>query len=270
VIETGGLRVFPRLVAAESRSDRKHADASSGITALDQLLGSGLDRGSSTLFIGPAGVGKSALATQFGVSAAARGERVAMYLFDEGMETFCRRAAGIGADVETYVNSGHMTLTLVDPSEMSPGEFVHRIRTAVESDGVSVIVIDSLNGFLNAMPEERFLQAQLHEVFMFLRQRGILTISVMAQHGLVGAMQAPIDLSYLADNVILLRFFEAQGEVRRAISVMKKRSGHHERTIRELLLMPGAIRVGEPLGNFHGVLTGVPTYNARGPSRASE
>jgi circadian clock protein KaiC len=268
VIETGGLRVFPRLVAAESRSDRKHADASSGITALDLLLGGGLDRGSSTLFIGPAGVGKSALATQFGVSAAGRGERVAMYLFDEGMETFCRRAAGIGADVERHVNSGHMTLTLVDPSEMSPGEFVHRIRTAVEGDEVSVVVIDSLNGFLNAMPEERFLQAQLHEVFMFLRQRGILTISVMAQHGLVGAMQAPIDLSYLADNVVLLRFFEAQGEVRRAISVMKKRSGHHERTIRELLLLPGTIRVGEPLGNFHGVLTGVPTYNARGPSQA--
>jgi circadian clock protein KaiC len=224
------------------------------------LLGGGLDRGSSTLFLGPAGVGKSALATQFGVAAAGRGERVAMYLFDEGLETFHRRAAGIGADVAPYTKSGHITLTLVDPAELSPGEFTDRIRAAVDHEQVSIVVIDSVNGFLNAMPEERFLLAQLHELFMFLRQRGVLTISIIAQHGIVGAMQTPIDLSYLADNVVLMRYFEAAGEVRQAVSVMKKRSGHHERTIRELRLQAGSIRVGEPLVNFQGVLTGVPKY----------
>jgi circadian clock protein KaiC len=260
VIEKGGLRVFPRLVAAESRNERDHGTATSGIPGLDQLLGGGLDRGTSTLFIGPAGAGKSALATQFVATAAGRGERVAMYLFDEGADTFHRRAAGFGSPIRQYTDSGQVKLTLVDPAELSPGEFADRIRFAVEHDGVSVVVIDSLNGYLNAMPEERFLQAQLHELFMYLRHRGVLTISIMAQHGLVGSMQAPIDLSYLADNVVLLRFFEAEGHVRQAISVMKKRSGHHERTIRELRLRPGRIDVGEPLDEFQGVLTGVPTY----------
>jgi circadian clock protein KaiC len=183
-----------------------------------------------------------------------------MYLFDEGLGTFRRRAQGLGADVDRHVASGLITLTMVDPAELSPGEFADRIRRAVDRDHVSVVVIDSLNGYLNAMPEERFLQAQLHELFMFLRQRGVVTISIMAQHGMVGSMQAPIDLSYLADNVVLLRFFEAAGEVRQAISVLKKRSGPHERTIRELRMIDGRIHVGVPLSEFHGVLTGVPTF----------
>ena len=260
VIGTGGLNVFPRLVAAESRSTQEHAAASSGLEQLDRLLGGGLERGTATLFIGPAGAGKSALATQFAVAAAGRGEHVAMYLFDEGLETFYRRARGLGSDIGGYVKSGLLRLTPVDPAELSPGEFTQQIRQAVENDNVSVVIIDSLNGYLNAMPEERFLQAQLHELFMYLRHRGVLTISIMAQHGLLGPMQTPIDLSYLADNVVLLRFFETAGRVRQAISVMKKRSGYHERTIRELRLQPGSIRVGEPLQEFHGVLTGVPTY----------
>ena len=260
VIETGGVKVFPRLVAADSRSGQEHAAASSGIEPLDRLLGGGLDRGTSTLFIGPAGAGKSALATQFAVAAAGRGERVAMYMFDEGLETFQRRATGLGANIGPYVKNGQLRLTQVDPAELSPGEFTEQIRIAVEQDDVSVVIIDSLNGYLNAMPEERFLQAQLHELFMYLRHKGVLAISIMAQHGLVGPMQAPIDLSYLADNIVLFRFFEAAGRVRQAISVMKKRSGYHERTIRELRLQPGAIVVGEPLQEFHGVLTGVPTY----------
>ena len=260
LIATGGLRVFPRLVAAESRNEATHKTASTGLPELDQLTGGGLDRGTSTLFMGPAGAGKSAIATQIAVTAAARGERVTMYLFDEGVDTFRRRAAGLGSNVEPYIESGHLTLVQVDPAELSPGEFADRIRSAVDRDRVSMVVIDSLNGYLNSMPEERFLLAQLHELFMFLRQKGVLAISVVAQHGLVGSMQTPIDLSYLADNVILLRFFEAEGRVRQAISVLKKRSGMHERTIRELRLEPGRVSVGEPLTQFHGVLTGVPTY----------
>jgi circadian clock protein KaiC len=260
VIATGGLDVFPRLVAAESRHDRENGVATSGIARLDTLLGGGFDRGTSSLFIGPAGAGKSAIATHVAVAAAARGEHVAIYLFDEGLETFRRRAAGLGADITEHVASGRLTLTQVDPAEMSPGEFADRVRKAVVDDHASVVVIDSLNGYLNAMPEERYLVAQLHELFMFLRQRGVLAISVVAQHGMVGQMQAPVDLSYLADNVLLLRYFEAGGAVRQAISVLKKRSGPHEKTIRELRLEPSGIAVGEPLTDFHGVLSGVPVY----------
>jgi circadian clock protein KaiC len=269
LISTGGLRVFPRLVAAESRSEATHKTASTGLPELDQLTGGGLDRGTSTLFMGPAGAGKSAIATQIAVTAAARGERVTMYLFDEGVDTFRRRAAGLGSNVEPHLESGHLTLVQVDPAELSPGEFADRIRSAVDRDHVSVVVIDSLNGYVNSMPEERFLLAQLHELFMFLRQKGVLAISVVAQHGLIGSMQTPIDLSYLADNVILLRFFEAEGKVRQAISVLKKRSGMHERTIRELRLEPGRVSVGEPLTQFQGVLTGVPRYTGT-PTSPSE
>ena len=260
VIATGGLNVFPRLVAAESRRPRETGIASTGIAEFDQLLGGGLDRGTSTLFIGPAGAGKSAIATEIAVAAAARGEHVATYLFDEGLDTFRRRAKGLGANLEPYIASGHIALTQVDPAERSPGEFADHIRAAVDRDDASVVVVDSLNGYINSMPEERFLLAQLHELFMFLRQRSVVAISVVAQHGLVGAMHTPVDLSYLADNVVLLRFFEAAGQVRQAISVLKKRSGSHEKTIRELRLQSSGVTVGKPLTEFHGVLTGVPTF----------
>lgn len=262
VIATGGVHVFPRLIAAESRAAGARGVASSGIARLDALLGGGFDRGTSSLFIGPAGAGKSAIATQVAVAAATRGEHVAMYLFDEGLETFRRRAAGLGADVTAHVESGRIGLTQIDPAEMSPGEFADKVRHAVERDFASVVVIDSLNGYFNAMPEERYLVAQLHELFMFLRQRGVLAISIVAQHGMVGPMQAPVDLSYLADNVLLLRFFESDGAVRQAISMLKKRSGPHEKTIRELRLEASGITVGDPLTQFHGVLTGVPVYRS--------
>jgi len=260
VIATGGLQIFPRLVAAESRGHNDRGTATTGLETFDRLLGGGLDRGASTLFIGPAGAGKSAIATQIAVTAADRGEHVAIYLFDEGLDTFRRRAAGLGADVERHLASGQLVLTQVDPAELSPGEFAHQIRSAVDRDHASVVVIDSLNGYINAMPEERFLLAQLHELFMFLRQRNVVAISIVAQHGMIGAMQAPVDLSYLADNVVLLRFFEAAGRVRQAISILKKRTGAHEKTIRELRLEASGITLGEPLTEFDGVLTGVPTF----------
>jgi circadian clock protein KaiC len=267
VITTGGLTVFPRLVAAESRQPREAGTASTGITEFDQLLGGGLDRGTSTLLIGPSGAGKSAIATEIAVAAAARGERVAAYLFDEGLDTYRRRAKGLGADVEPFIASGHIALTQVDPAELSPGEFASQIRVAVDRDDASVVVVDSLNGYVNSMPEERFLLAQLHELFMFLRQRSVVAISVVAQHGMVGAMQTPIDLSYLADNVILLRFFEAAGQVRQAISVLKKRAGSHEKTIRELRLQPSGVALGKPLTEFQGVLTGMPNFISGGAPR---
>jgi circadian clock protein KaiC len=270
VIATGGLVVYPRLVAAESRTNGKPETADTGIKEFNQLLGGGLDRGTSTLFIGPAGAGKSALATTAAEAAARRGERVVIYLFDEGLETFRRRAAGLGAQIEPHVESGQMVLTQIDPAEMSPGEFADRVRSDVIRGGAGFVVVDSLNGYISSMPEERFLLAQLHELFMFLRQHGVLTISIVAQHGLIGAMQAPVDLSYLADNVVLLRFFEVAGEVRQAISVLKKRSGAHERTIRELRLLSSGIMLGEPLRDFHGVLTGVPSFVGNTAPRPSD
>jgi circadian clock protein KaiC len=260
VMQRGGLQIFPRLVAAESRSDHRHANTVTGNAEFDSMLGGGLDRGSSTLLMGPAGSGKSALATRLAVTAAERGERVAVYMFDEGLETYRARSSGLGMDVTAHQVSGAITLTQIDPAELSPGEFAHRIRTDVNERDVKVVIIDSLNGYLHAMPEERFLLAQLHELFMFLRQRGVLAVSIMAQAGLVGPMQSPIDVSYLADNVVLLRFFEAGGMVRQAISVIKKRSGNHERTIREMRLHAGGISLGEPLREFEGVLTGVPRF----------
>lgn len=258
-IVRGGLDVYPRLIAAEHHSEFTPETISSGLAGLDQLLCGGLDRGTSTLLMGPAGSGKSSLATQYGVTAANRGERAAFFLFDEGLMTFKKRAAALGLDVREHLEQGRVTLTQIDPGVISPGEFVHLVRREVEK-GARIIVIDSLNGYLNSMPEARFLAIQLHELLVFLGQRGVTTLLVVAQHGLIGTMETPVDASYLADAVMLLRFFEAEGQVRQAISVLKKRSGEHERTIRELELSPGNIHIGEPLAAFHGILTGVPTY----------
>ncbi|MBL9101133.1 MAG: AAA family ATPase [Myxococcales bacterium] len=258
-IVRGGLRVFPRLIAAEHHDPYPPESMKSGLPGLDELLGGGLDRGTSTLLVGPAGSGKSSLTAQYAAAAAARGERAAFFLFDEGRATFMTRAAALGLDVVAPLASGLMTIDQIDPGAISPGEFVQLVRQAVE-EGARVIVIDSLNGYLNATPEARFLAIQLHELLMYLGQRGVLTLLVMAQHGLIGAMDTPADASYLADTIVLLRFFEAQGRVRQAISVLKKRSGNHERTIREIELRTGGIRIGEPLAAFQGVLTGVPRY----------
>jgi circadian clock protein KaiC len=261
IVGADGLRVFPRLVAAEHHRPFRAEPTSSGIDAIDTLVGGGLDRGTSTLILGPTGAGKSALATQYVAAAAARGEPGALFTFDENLGTLMYRAQSLGLDLETHVNSGRVLLQQVDPAELTPGEFVHRVRAAVEQHGARIVVIDSLNGYLQAMPAESFLVIQLHELLTYLNQRGVVTILIATQHGLLGnGMTTPVDASYVADAVILLRYFESGGRVRNALAVMKKRSGRHERTIREFTLGPTGFEVGAPMEDFHGVLTGVPTY----------
>jgi circadian clock protein KaiC len=259
VIRRGGVRVFPRLVAAEYREPQTRTTLESGLSALDALLGGGLARGTSTLVLGAAGTGKSTLATQFARAAAARGERTSLFIFDEAVATFLERSAGLGLEVEPLMEAGQMLVRQVDPAELSPGEFAHEVRESVER-GSRVVVIDSLNGYLNAMPSEQFLTLHLHELLSYLGQRGVTTVLVMTQHGIVANDAiSPVDASYLADTVMLLRYFEAAGEVRQAISVIKKRTGRHERTIRELRFDKGLV-VGEPLRNFQGVLSGTPEF----------
>ncbi|AXK72783.1 circadian clock protein KaiC [Lysobacter sp. TY2-98] len=266
-IVTGGLCVYPRIVAAEHRRDVEQRAVSTGSEGLDLLLGDGLHRGTSTLLIGAAGTGKSSLATVCAVTAAERGERVALFTFDETVRSFLTRSMGIGLNVEQHIADGRMIVESVDPAELSPGEFAHRIRDVVVNGGVRTVVIDSLNGYLSAMPEERFVVVQLHELLAFLAHHGVVTILISAQQGLIGQMQNALDVSYLADSVILLRYFEMRGEVKQAISVLKKRTGGHERTIRPLVLGPDGVSIGEPLRQFRGVLTGVP-YEADEPGPA--
>jgi circadian clock protein KaiC len=258
-IRTGGLEIFPRLVAAEHRRESQNPVLSSGITSLDALLGGGIDYGTSTLLVGSPGTGKSTLASQFVCAAAESGRKAAMYIFDESVSTLLSRSTGMGIPLVKHLGTGALTIQPVDPAELSPGEFAHTVRRAVEHDGVKVIVIDSLNGYLNATPEERFLTTQLHELLSYLGQHGVATLIVGAHHGLIGsAMLTPVDASYLADSVVLLRYYEAHGEVHQAISVLKKRAGAHERSIREFRLTQDGIEVGKPLRQFRGVLTGVP------------
>ena len=267
-IVEGGLVVFPRLIAAEHVHPADRRKLPSGIGPLDELLGGGLEKGTSTLFVGAPGTGKSTVAVQFALAAAQRGECAALYVFDESINTLTTRCAGMGMDLAPWIASGHISLRQVDPAELSPGELVHDIREAVRERGVSVVVIDSLNGYLNAMPDERFLIVQLHELLTYLGQAGVATLMVGAQHGLIGSqMQSPVDASYLADAVVLLRYFESDGEVRQAISVMKKRGGAHERTIRDFRMTADGLHVGEPLRQFRGILTGVPVPNSDPPSR---
>jgi circadian clock protein KaiC len=261
-IQTGGLEVFPRLVASEHRQQSVRNRLASDVPALDSLLGGGIEEGTSTLIVGAAGTGKSTLAAQFATAAARRGQKAAMFLFDESPQTLLSRCEELQIDLASLVETDDVLLRQVDPAELTPGEFIHTIRQVVD-DGVKVVVIDSLNGYLNAMPEERFLTIQLHELLMYLGQRGVATILIGAHQGIIGAqMHTPVDASYLADAIILLRYFEVSGEVRQALSVVKKRGGRHERTIRELRLDRG-IHVGEALRDFRGVLTGVPVYEGR-------
>ena len=257
-IQTGGLRVFPRMVAAEFRREVDQSRASTGLPELDTLLGGGMDRGTSTLLVGAAGTGKSTLATQVVMAAAQRGERCAMFTFDESTQSVLTRSRSIGFDIDAHLESGRMSIQPVDPAELSPGEFASLIRDAVENEDARVVVIDSLNGYLNAMPEERFMIVQLHELLAYLGQKGVITILVNAQAGLIGQMQTTLDVSYLADSVVLLRYYEVRGEVRQALSVLKKRTGRHERTIRRIEIGDTGLQVGEPLNNLRGVLTGVP------------
>jgi circadian clock protein KaiC len=260
VIKRGGLVVFPRLVARDHAIEHPAGLLSSGVAEIDDLLGGGLERGSSTLIIGAAGTGKSSLATQFAVEAAARGEHAAMFVFDESLASLRRRSEGLGIGLSEHLAAERITAQQVDPAELSPGEFAHRIMHCVERRRARLVVIDSLNGYMSAMPEERYLIAQLHELLAYLGKAGVATILIAAHQGLIGSsMQAPVDASYLADAVVLMRYFEARGEVRQAVSVMKKRGSSHERTIREFRLTSEGLYVGEPLREFRGVLTGVPT-----------
>jgi circadian clock protein KaiC len=262
IIVKGGVKVFPRLISGEHRGN--HIDPEnlpSGVAELDSLFNGGVQRGTSTLVAGPTGCGKSTLCTQFVLSAAKRGEKGAIFTFDETHQSFMVRSRGLGMHLERFLDDGTIHLEQVDPAELSPGEFVHRIRAGVEEKQWRVVVIDSLNGLINSMSEEQALTVQLHELLSYLNQVGVASFMVLAQYGLLGtSMTSPTDVSYLADNVLLLRYFEAAGEVRQAISVMKRRSGPHERSIRELQLRSGKLIIGDPLRNFMGVLTGTPEY----------
>jgi circadian clock protein KaiC len=259
-IAHGGVVVFPRLVAAEHKAGVNHETISSGIKELDTLLGGGMSRGTSMLIMGPAGSGKTSVSLQYAVSAAQRGEHAALFLFDENTETMLARADGLGLDIRAGIENKRISIRQIDPAEMPPGEFVSVVRQAVEQGNARVVVIDSLNGYLNSMPEERFLTIHMHELLTYLGQQGVMTILILAQHGLMGKMDSPIDISYLSDTVLLMRYFEASGRIRQAISVMKRRTGAHERTIREFMMSSLGLRVGEPLQEFHGILTGVPEY----------
>jgi circadian clock protein KaiC len=259
-IREGGIDVFPRLVAAEHGQPSTDGAASSGVAELDAMLGGGLDRGTSALFLGTPGTGKSALATQWALAAAKRGERAAIYAFDESIATLERRSVSLGLDLPRHRASGKIVIRQVDPAEVAPGQLTHEIREAVEHDGLRLVVIDSLNGYLNAMPEESFLVLQLHELLGYLGRKGVVTILVVAQQGLIGTGASPVDVTYLADTVLLVRHFEAAGTLHRAISVLKKRTGGHESTIRELHFGPTGVSAGQPLEQFRGVLTGVPSF----------
>ncbi len=259
IIKKGGIVLFPRLVASEHHTKFKREHFSSGVKELDALLGGGLDPGTSNMFMGPPGTGKSTLAIKFALVAARRGERVLFFLFDESIGTMVNRATQLGMNIRPHIDNGLIRVEEVNPAEISPGELVHKIRVAVTREKTRLVIIDSINGYMNAMPAERYLSLQLHELLAFLNQQGVITIMVLAQQGLVGSMQSIVDLTYLADTVIMLRYFEAMGVIRQALSVVKKRSGNHERTIREIRIGKGGIIVGEPLTNMQGVLTGTPS-----------
>jgi circadian clock protein KaiC len=262
-IETGGLSIYPRLVAAEHKPGFERKCVPSGLQGLDDLFRGGIDTGTSTLFIGPAGSGKSTIALRYAVSAAQRGEKAVIFTFDEALATLMERAKGLGMDVTALVANGSLEIHQIDPAELAPGEFVSRVRRLVDEQKLRVVVLDSMNGFLNAMPHEQFLSMQLHELLSYLGQQGVATILTLAQHGFIGAMQTPVDVSYLADSVLLFRYYEFAGEIRQALSVIKKRSGPHERAIRELIFDKGKISVGAPLKEFKGVLTGTPKYASK-------
>jgi len=260
-LQTGGVVVFPRLVSADHPAKFKPEILSSGIEGLDDLTGGGLDTGTAVLVMGPAGTGKSTIASQYASHAAAQGKRVAYFTLDESRATLLKRTIALGMQFDKYVESGLCMIRQVDPGEMSPGEFSVLVRQSVEKEDAKVVIIDSLNGYQQAMPGEDFLALHMHELLGYLRLQGVLTFLVMAQAGMLGpTMTSPVDISYLADSVLLLRYFEAQGQIRKAISVVKKRTGGHEDTIREFAFGPGGLRIGDPLRQFRGVLTGVPVF----------
>jgi circadian clock protein KaiC len=259
-ITKGGLNVFPRLVASEHRTDFARETLGTGVAKLDDLLGGGTERGSSTLILGPAGTGKSLLTLIFAMAAVSRGEQAAVFIFDEELGLLIERMRGIGIDLDEARQNGNLFIEQIDAAELSPGEFSHRVRTSVDQHQVKTVVIDGLNGYQAAMPDENALTLHLHELLQYLNRQGASTFMTVAQHGLVGDMQSPVDVTYLADTVILLRYFEALGNVRRAMSVIKKRTGHHEVTIREFRIGSRGLTLGEPLSDFQGILRGVPDF----------
>jgi circadian clock protein KaiC len=270
-ITTGGINVFPRLVAAEHRRRSARSLLSAGIQKFDSLLGGGIDSGSSTLILGPAGAGKSLIAVVFAMAALARGEKAALFVFDEELNLLFDRMKTVGIDLEGARDEGRLIIEQIDAAELSPGEFAHRVRRIVDHENLHTVVIDSLNGYQAAMQEETSLILHIHELLQYLNRRGTATFMTVAQHGLIGDMRAPVDITYLADTVILLRYFEALGRVRRAISVIKKRTGRHESTIREYRIDADGLSLGEPLEEFQGVLRGVPQYaGGRAPLLADE
>lgn len=264
-IETGGVAVFPRLIAAEHRRSFGDALVSTGVARMDEMLGGGLAPGTNTLLNGPSGVGKTSTAIRCGLAAIGRGEKAAYFLFDEGKATALARAAAMGMDLQPHLDSGMLNLTQVDPAELSPGEFATRVRHAVERDGIRFLVIDSLNAFLQSMPGEKYLLLQMHEMLSYLNQQGVITMLVLGQHGMIGDIRSEVDLSYLSDTIFLFRYFEAKGTLLKAFSVVKSRVTAHETTIREFRLTSRGIEVGEPLDDFEGVLTGAPSYRGNTP-----
>lgn len=265
VLDTGGLSVFPRLVAAEHRKEFEHMSVGSGVPKLDELMGGGLPRGSNMLFNGPSGVGKTTTALACTLAALRRGEQAAYYLFDEGLGTLVIRAEALGLDITPYMESGQLRVVPLDPAEVSAGEFAHMVRHAVEDDGASVIVIDSLNAYLQSMPGSKYLMLQMHELLSYLNHRNVVTILILGQHGLLGEMRSEVDLSYLADGILLFRFFEARGRLLKAVSMVKSRTNRHEQTIREFRMGAGGLEVGQELTDFEGVLVGVTAYHGNMP-----
>lgn len=262
-LETGGIRVFPRLVAAEHHARFDPTGKSTGSAELDLLLGGGLVPGTNTLLLGPSGVGKTTTGVRCMLAALERGETATYFLFDEGLPTLLARSALLSMDLAPYIEAGRLTILQIDPAELSPGEFAAVVRAAVEDRGSTFVGVDSLNAYLHAMPDEEYLILQMHELLTYLNQKGVTTLLVLGQHGLVGEVRSDVDLSYLSDAILLFRFFEAKGEVRTALSVVKSRVKAHERSIRELRLGAGGVRVGEALGDFEGVLSGLPAYRGR-------
>ena len=270
IIQTGGVQVFPRLVASEYRARKKSFVLTTDIAELDKLMGGGVESGSSTLVIGPAGTGKSLLVLQFVSAAVKRGEHAALFIFDEELGLLFSRSKAIGIDLEAMRDSGKLHIVQVDAAEISPGEFAHNVRKVVENDSIRTVVIDSLNGYQNAMPQEQHLILHMHELLQYLNRVGAATFLTVAQHGMVGDMRSPVDVTYLADTVILLRYFEAFGRVHRAISMLKKRTGAHENTIREFYITSRGISVGPVLEKFQGVLRGVPQYVGQSKPKMEE